>query len=161
MMREAWIDKEDAIPVVQQCRLAGDQKSKPVDARDLQLGRLIDEAFTQHPFYGSRKMVVLLRKAGHKVNRKRVQRLMRSIGLAAIMPGPNASRPCPEHKVYPYLLRGVPINQAKSSLEYGHHLHSVGAWFCLLGCDHRLVLASCAELANQQQHGSVVLRGLS
>jgi putative transposase len=117
MMRQAWINKGDAVPVVQQCVLAGVSRAtiyaqkmpRPVEESDLLLCRLIDEEFTRHPFYGSRKMVVFLKMAGHIVNRKRVQRLMRQIGLAAIAPGPNTSRPHPEHKVYPYLLRGVPV----------------------------------------------------
>ena len=69
--------------------------------------RLIDEEFTRHPFYGTRRMMAVLCVAGHKINRKRVQRLMRDMGLAGMAPGPNTSSPHPEHKVYPYLLRGV------------------------------------------------------
>jgi putative transposase len=83
------------------------QQPKPVDENDLLYRRLIDEEYTRHPFYGSRKMVVFLKAAGHVVNRKRVQGLMRKMGLAGMAPGPKTSRPCPEHKVYPYLLRGV------------------------------------------------------
>lgn len=70
---------------------------------------LIDAEYTRHPFYGSRKMVVHLRIKGYSVNRKRVQRLMGVLGLAGIAPGPNASRPHPQHKIYPYLLRGVNV----------------------------------------------------
>ena len=55
----------------------------------------------------SRKMLVFLKMAGHAVNRKRVQGLMRKMGLTGMAPGPNTSRPQPGHKVYPYLLRGV------------------------------------------------------
>jgi putative transposase len=80
------------------------------DADDLLLCRLIDEEYTNRPFYCSRRMVVVfLRRAGHVVNRKRVQRLMRGMGLAGMAPGPNTSKAHPQHKVYPYLLRGVPI----------------------------------------------------
>lgn len=101
--------------MTQQCVLAGvsratvyaQQKPKPVDGSDLLFSRLIDEEYTRRPFYGSRKMVVFLKETGHSVNRKRVQRLMRQMGLAGMAPGPNTSRPHPEHKVYPYLLRGV------------------------------------------------------
>ena len=80
-----------------------------MDPSDRLYSRLIDEEYTRHPFYGSRRMVIFLGKAGHLVNRKRVQRLMRVMGLAGMAPGPNTSRKHPEHKVYPYLLRGVPI----------------------------------------------------
>ncbi len=117
MMRQAWIDKWDAVAVVQQCVLAGvsratvyaHQKPKPVDESDLLLSRLIDEEYTRHPFYGSRKMVVFLKVEGHAANRKRVQRLMQQMQLAGMAPGPNTGRSHPEHKVYPYLLRGVPV----------------------------------------------------
>ena len=80
-----------------------------MDELDLLHSRLIDEEYTLHPFLGSRKMVAFLKTRGHIVNRKRVQRLMRAMGLAAIVPGPNTNRTHPEHKVYPYLLRGVGV----------------------------------------------------
>jgi putative transposase len=73
------------------------------------LKRLIDEEYTRHPFYGLRHMVVHLGRCGHRVNRKRAQRLMRSMGLAGMAPGPNTNWAHPPHKVYPYLLRGVPV----------------------------------------------------
>jgi putative transposase len=117
MIRETWIDKDDEVPVARQCMLAGvcratlyaRQKPREVDESDLLLSDLIDKEYTKHPFYGSRRMAVVLREAGHKVNRKRVQRLMRVMGLAGMAPGPNTSRPHPEHKVYPYLLRGISV----------------------------------------------------
>jgi putative transposase len=117
MMRQGWIDKTDAVAVIRQCVLAGvsratvyaQQTAGALDESDLLFSCLIDEEYTRHPFYGSRKMVVFLDKVGHSVNRKRVQRLMRQMGLAGMAPGPNTSRAHPEHKVYPYLLRGVPV----------------------------------------------------
>ena len=117
MMRQGWVNKEDELSVVRQCALAGVSratiyahlKPKPVDESDLLLSDLIDEEYTRHPFYGSRRMVVYLKKKGHIVNRKRVQRLMRQMGLAGMAPGPNTSRSHPDHKVYPYLLRGVDV----------------------------------------------------
>ena len=103
--------------VSRQCVLAGvsratrhaRQQPKAVSTGDLALRSLIDEEYTRHPFYGSRKMVVHLARCGHAVNRKRVQRLMRALGLAGMAPGPNTSRSQPQHKVYPYLLRGVEV----------------------------------------------------
>ncbi len=71
----------------------------------------IDAEYTRHPFYGSRKLVVHLRIRGYSINRKRVQRLMRILGLAGMAPGPNTSRPHPQHKIYPYLLRGVNVTR--------------------------------------------------
>jgi len=82
----------------------------PDEEEELILG-LIDAEYTRHPFYGSRKMVVHLRIKGYLVNRKRVQRLMGVLGLAGIAPGPNTSRPHPQHKIYPYLLRGVNVTR--------------------------------------------------
>jgi putative transposase len=116
-MRVSWIEKGGTVSVVRQCVLAGvsratvyvQQKPRLVDKSNLLLSHLIDEEYTRHPFSGSRKMVVFLKTAGYPVNRKRVQGLMRDMGLAGMAPGPNTSRPHPEHKVYPYLLRGVII----------------------------------------------------
>ena len=82
--------------------------AKP-DEQELMLLGLIDAEYTRHPFYGSRKIRQCLRKLGYKINRKRVQRLMGVLGLAGMAPGPNTSRPHPQHKVYPYLLRGVNV----------------------------------------------------
>ena len=120
--RMDWIDGADELPLSRQCELAEVPRATvyrrltaklPQDAapEDLLLCRLIDEEYTCRPFYGSRRMVVFLRTAGHVVNRKRVQRLMRSMGLAGMAPGPNTSKAHPQHKVYPYLLRGVPVTR--------------------------------------------------
>ena len=103
--------------MVQQCVLAGvcratiyaQRKPPVVDESDLLHCRLIDEEYTRHPFYGTRRMVIFLATVGHTVNRKRVQRLMRQMGLVGMAPGPNTSRAHPEHQVYPYLLRGVAV----------------------------------------------------
>ena len=117
-----WIDGAEELAVSRQCELAEvpratvyrrltAQVPEDAGAEDLLLCRLIDEQYTSRPFYGSRRMVVFLRAAGHVVNRKRVRRLMRSMGLAGMAPGPNTSKTHPEHKVYPYLLRGVPVTR--------------------------------------------------
>ena len=81
-------------------------------AENLQLMRLIDEEYTRHPFYGSRQMRNWLRRQGYKVTRKRVQRLMRKMGLVSVAPKPNTSRRAPAHQIYPYLLRGLQITRA-------------------------------------------------
>jgi putative transposase len=73
--------------------------------------RLIDEEYTRHPFFGSRRMVWFLRERGLAVNRKRVQRLMQQLGLAGMAPGPHTSQPHPRHPVYPYLLRGLAVQR--------------------------------------------------
>ena len=79
---------------------------------NLNLMRLIDEEYTRHPFYGTRKMRDYLRRNGHQVNRKRIQRLMRKMGIKSVAPAPNTSKPHPGHKVYPYLLNALEIIRA-------------------------------------------------
>jgi putative transposase len=78
-------------------------------ADDLALMRRIDELHLELPFYGSRRMMFELNKEGRAVNRKRVQRLMRVMGIVALVPRPGTSKPAPGHKIYPYLLRGLTI----------------------------------------------------
>lgn len=78
---------------------------------NLQLMRLIDEEYTRTPFYGYRKMTVRLQVQGYRVNRKRVARLMRLMGLQAVYPRPRTTIPHPQHKKYPYLLRGMTITR--------------------------------------------------
>lgn len=74
-----------------------------------ELMRQIDHQYLLTPFYGSRRMTIILRQKGYDINRKRVVRLMRKMGLAGLAPGPNMTKPHPEHRVYPYLLRDVKI----------------------------------------------------
>lgn len=74
---------------------------------------LIDAQYIRTPFYGSRRMTVILNQVhGYPVNRKRVQRLMHTMGIAAIYPKPKTSQPAPGHKIYPYLLRNLTIDHA-------------------------------------------------
>jgi putative transposase len=89
-----------------------DQKKRPqkaLDELECILLNELDEEYTRHPFYGTRRMTKYLCGRGYAVNRKRVQRLMQKLGLAGMAPGPNTSKPHPEHKIYPYLLRGLDI----------------------------------------------------
>ena len=76
---------------------------------NLRIMREIDELYLSRPFYGSPRMTDWLRDLGWAVNEKRVARLMRLMGLQAVLPGPHTSRPHPEHRIYPYLLRGLKI----------------------------------------------------
>jgi putative transposase len=82
---------------------------REVGESELNLLKLLDEEYTRHPFYGSRRMKVFLANCGYTINRKRIQRLMQQLGLVGMAPGPNTSKPHPQHKTYPYLLRGVDI----------------------------------------------------
>jgi putative transposase len=84
----------------------------PVSDDDLTVMRRLDEQYLLAPFYGARRMVAVLRRDGFVVNRKRIRRLMRVMGIEAIYQKPNTSRGHPEHKVYPYLLRGMAIEQS-------------------------------------------------
>jgi putative transposase len=103
--------------VRQQCELLGLNRAtlyyEPAGetAANLRLMRRIDEEYTAHPFYGSRKMTVWLREHGESVNRKRVQRLMRLMGLEAIYPKPRLSTAGLGHWIYPYLLRNVAVER--------------------------------------------------
>lgn len=113
------MDATACIPVSKQCQLLAVTRSvvydkkkrlqKEVGELDSVLLPLLDEEYTRHPFYGTRRMTHYLRGCGHTVNRKRVQRLMQKLGLAGMAPGPNTSKAHPQHKIYPYLLRGVDV----------------------------------------------------
>ena len=100
-----------------QCALLGLNRSTwyyeaaPESAANLALMRLIDEQYLRRPYYGSRRMAVWLNNEGHEVNRKRVQRLMRLMGLEAIYPKPRTTVPGAGHKIYPYLLRNVAVTR--------------------------------------------------
>jgi putative transposase len=111
------IGPSEPLSISSQCRLLDISRSsfyykpKPMKKEDLELMRLIDEQFLKTPTWGSRSMRNHLRRLGYKINRKRVQRLMRIMGLEPIYPKPRTSRPHPDHKVYPYLLRDLTINR--------------------------------------------------
>jgi putative transposase len=100
------------LSIQQQCELLDVPRStyyyhpQPETAENLRLLRRLDELYLECPFFGSRRMAVML-----EVNRKRIQRLMRILGIEALYPKPNLSRPAPGHQIYPYLLRGVSIER--------------------------------------------------
>ena len=108
-----WERRE--LPIRTQAELLGLNRSglyykpKPPSEEELALKRSIDEIFTEHPYYGSRRITAALRRRGFDVNRKAVQRHVREMGLEAVHPGPNLSRRNQKHRVYPYLLRGMVI----------------------------------------------------
>jgi putative transposase len=117
--RQSWLGPDDSVALSTQCKLLKVTRSviyeqkkrllKEPDKDELELLGLLDEEYTRHPFYGSRRMKKYLGECGYSVNRKRVQRLMQQLGLVGMSPGPNTSKPHPQHKIYPYLLRGVDI----------------------------------------------------
>jgi putative transposase len=81
-------------------------------AEDLEVMRSIDEIHTEHPFLGARKIRLELRDLGWRVGRRRVRRLMRLMGISAMVPGPCTSEPSPENPIYPYLLRDMEVTEA-------------------------------------------------
>jgi putative transposase len=114
--RRAMIERPgEDLSVRRQCALlnvarSGVYRPKPIaGAGDLALMRRIDELHLELPFYGSRRMMFELNKEGRGVNRKRVQRLMRVMGIEALVPRPGTSKAAPGHKIHPYLLRGLAI----------------------------------------------------
>ena len=113
--------------ITRQCSLLNISRSslyyhaKGESAKNLELMRQIDKLFTKHPFYGSRQMVRSLAMQGVQVGRHRVRRLMRLMGLCTIYQKPNTSKPHPDHRIYPYLLRELTIE--KANLVHGHHLY--------------------------------------
>lgn len=116
--RTALLDRDhEQLSVRRQCRLLGVARSgvyrerRAANDNDLGLMRRIDELFTSWPFLGSRRLARMLREEGHPINRKRMQRLMRQMGIAALGPKPRTTKPAPGHKVYPYALRGMTIDR--------------------------------------------------
>jgi putative transposase len=109
-------DKE--VSLNQQARLLGLSRSSlyyrsvPPSIEEVRLKHRIDELYTGHPFYGSRRIAAQLQREGEKVSRKRVQHHMREMGIEGIAPGPNLSKRNLAHRVYPYLLKGVVIERS-------------------------------------------------
>jgi len=112
------IDRANVLSITQQCRVLELARStvyyrlKPVPALDLEIMRRIDEIHLKLPFYGSRRIRDRLQDQGYDVNRKKVQRLMRQMGIAALHPKRNSSKPGKGHKIYPYRLKGLRIDRA-------------------------------------------------
>ncbi len=105
----------EKLSIRRQCELVGVARSgfyrakTPAGDADLVVMERLDQLFTERPFYGSRRMTLQLCQEGHAINRKHVQRLMRQMGIVALGPKPNTSKPAPGHKIYPYLLRDLKI----------------------------------------------------
>ncbi len=119
--RREKIHTEHELTKTRRCELLDVARStayycpEPVSEEDLTLMRLIDEVHLQWPFYGSRRLRDELHDRGHPVNRKRVQRLMRQMGLRALYPRRRTSQPGKGHKIYPYLLRDLSIERANQA----------------------------------------------
>jgi putative transposase len=116
--RRALVDRDHSqLSIRRQCELLGLARSgvyrvtAPANDNDLAVMRKLDELFTAWPFLGSRRMAQMLKAEGLAINRKRVQRLMREMGIAALGPKPTTSKPEPGHKIFPYLLRNMTIER--------------------------------------------------
>jgi putative transposase len=118
--RRALVDRDHREPSIRrQCELLGAARSgvyrrtiacdRPANDNDLALKRQIDELFTAWPFLGSWRMTAMLRADGWQINRKRVQRLMRRMAVAALGPKPRTTKSAPGHKIFPYVLRDMAI----------------------------------------------------
>ena len=116
--RRALVDRDHGVlSTRRQCDLLGLARSgvyrppRRANEGELAAMRRIDELFTAWPFLGSRRMTAMLRAEGWSVNRKRVQRLMRRMGIAALGPKPRTTKPAPGHKIFPYLLRNLAVDR--------------------------------------------------
>jgi putative transposase len=153
--KKLWIDKnQPGLSVAAQCKCLGVPRSSyyyrqiPVSASELWLMQRVDEIYTAWPFYGSRKIAQELKKEGHNINRKHVQRIMQSLGLASNQPGPNTSKSHPEHIKFPYLLNGLflisPLEVWSTDITYIRlpqgfvYLVAVIDWFSRLVLSYRL-----------------------
>jgi putative transposase len=106
-----------ALSVTRQSSLLGISRSsvyyrpKLKSREEFVLLKRLDELFTENPMYGSRRLQAMLKREGILVGRRRIRRLMKKLGLWAVGPKPDTSKPHPEHKIYPYLLRGLSIDR--------------------------------------------------
>ena len=121
--------------------------------------RLIDREYTAHPFLGSRRLTKWLIEQGEEVNRKRVQRLMRLMGLEAIYPKPKLSVAGRGHRIYPYLLRNVSIERADQVWSTDITYVPLAQWVHVPGSDHRLVQPLRPGVASVEHAGRFLLPG--
>ena len=176
--------KKRNLSVARQCELVGMSRSswyyrpRGESERNLALMRVIDELYLEMPWYGSRQMTRELRRAGHRIGRKRVRRLMRLMGLRSVAPRPFTSRRAPGHVVYPYLLGDIRVRRGNQAwcadltyipMAHGFlyvvaimdwHSRKVLAWrlsntqdtaFCVEALDEAIERFGCPEIFNTDQ----------
>ena len=147
-----------------QCRLLSIGRSslyytpEGESAESLALMQRIDELFLKYPFYGARQRVRHLRLEGVRIGRRRASRLMRLMGLQAIYRAPRTRDPHPEHRVYPYLLKGRSINRSNPGRVRRHHLYPGVPRLPLPSGGHGLGESSCVGLAVVEHPGRGFLR---
>src|SRR5450631_1205889 len=161
--RRAMVERPaENLSVRRQCALlnlarSGVYRPGPVTgADDLTLMRRIDELHLKWPFYGSRRMVFELNQADHGINRKRVQRLMRVMGIEALVPRPGTSKAALGHKIYPYLLRGVSITEpnhdwASRAVLAWRLSNTMDTGFCIAALDEALARHGTPKIFNTDQ----------
>ena len=154
------IDRNHALPVIRQARALGVSRSsvydipQPVPAEDLNLVRRLDEMYLDHPCAGARMLWDLLRRDGVAVGRRHVSTLMKRMGIEAIYRQPNTSKPAPGHKIYPYLLRGVTIDQPNQVWAKDISLHADAARLRLSRGGCRYVCAARSVASRADHDGS-------
>jgi putative transposase len=158
--RTAMLDPDHAkLSIRGQCSLLGLARSgfyrpsKAANDDDLAVMHRLDELFLAHPFLGSRRMAAMLRAEGRPINRKRVQRLMRLMGIVALGPKPRTSRPAPGHKIYPYLLRDMTIDRANQVWAADITYIPMARGFVYSGRRRRLVQPARAQPPRVDRHG--------
>ncbi len=164
------MNRKEPLSITRQCAVLDIPRStfyhrpSPVSDTDLELMRLIDRCHTELPFYGSRRMVTWLADEGHRVNRKRVQRLMRTMGIVATYPKRNLSLTHQAHQVYPYRLRKLTVDHPNqvwcADITYVPTclLQAGGQRVRVSGGRDGLVLAQGAVLASLKYDGQPLLR---
>ena len=109
------VREDDGLPLSRKCVLAGVSRAslyyepRPVDARTLALQLLVDKLYMEYPYYGTRRVMLHLRREGHAVGRDKARSLMAAVGWRTIHPGPRTTKPQPGHRIYPYLLRDLDV----------------------------------------------------
>lgn len=166
------IDPTDKLSVSRQAIMLGISRGsvyytpRPVSDADLKLMHRIDKLHMEFPFAGSRMLRGLLVQEGFKVGRLHVATLMKRMGIEALYRKPNTSKPAPGHKIYPYLLRKLPITRpnqvwamprpagaSEGCCREGHHLHSDGARVHLPCCSAGLVHTASPGMAGVDHAG--------
>ena len=141
------------------CRSSYYYQCAPETEENLALMRRLDELHLEHPVYGSRKLAVSLRREGGVINRKRVVRLLRLMGIEAIYAKPKTSLPEPGHQIYPYLLRDLVVTGAGPGLVCGYHVCAHGPRVHVFGGGDGLVEPLRVGLAVEQHDGGGFLCG--
>ena len=157
--RRAKLDRDHPLlSVRRQCGMLGIARSgvyrlpRPANDDDSALLRRIDEMFTRWPFLGSRRMTAMLRAEGRTINRKRVQRLMRRMGIVDLGPKPRTTKPAPGHTIFPYLLRDMTVERANQVWAMDITYIPMARGFVYLATVVDWFSPACSSLAGSDHH---------